>query len=96
MNPGDYSIEQHPKVVSDDLTGFERMTKKRILHDVVTKLGYDPYVFGKPLRQSLKSCRTLRVGDYRVIYKVSGSRVRILSVRHRSKGYARIEDRINQ
>ncbi len=60
----------------------------------MNKLTVNPYLFGKPLSQSLKNCRSLRIGDYRVVYVIIGSRVRILSVRHRSKGYEGIEGRL--
>lgn len=44
------------------------------------KLTVDPVNFGKPLRYSLKGYRRLRVGDYRVIYKVDEDRVIVIIV----------------
>lgn len=43
----------------------------------------DPIDFGKPLRYSLKSHRRLRVGDYRVVYKIDNNTVTIISIKHR-------------
>ncbi len=44
------------------------------------KLTVDPLNFGKPLRYSLKGYRRLRVGDYRVIYRVDEGKVIVISV----------------
>lgn len=44
------------------------------------KLTVDPVNFGKPLRYSLKGYRRLRVGDYRVIYKIDEGRVIVIIV----------------
>lgn len=44
------------------------------------KLTVDPINFGKPLKYSLKGYRRLRVGDYRVIYKVDEGKVIVIIV----------------
>jgi mRNA interferase RelE/StbE len=44
------------------------------------KLTVDPENFGKPLRYSLKGYRRLRVGDYRVVYKVDKDKVIVIVV----------------
>jgi len=44
------------------------------------KLATAPLTFGKPLKYSLKGYRRLRVGDYRVIYKVDEGRVIVIVV----------------
>lgn len=44
------------------------------------KLTVDPVNFGKPLRYSLKGYRRLRVGEYRVIYKIDEGRVIVIIV----------------
>lgn len=44
------------------------------------KLTVDPNTFGKPLRYSLKGYRRLRVGEYRIIYKVDEDRVIVIIV----------------
>ncbi len=44
------------------------------------KLTVDPVNFGKPLRYSLKGYRRLRVGDYRVIYKIDEGKVIVIIV----------------
>ena len=44
------------------------------------KLTTDPLKFGKPLKYSLKGYRRLRVGDYRVIYRVEEDKVIVVIV----------------
>ncbi len=53
------------------------------------KLTADPVAFGKPLRHSLKGYRRLRVGDYRVIYKIVDDKILVLiiDVDHRKEIY---------
>ncbi len=46
-----------------------------------------PQEFGEPLRRTLKGYWKLRVGDYRVIYKVIGITVLILRIGHRREVY---------
>lgn len=53
------------------------------------KLTVNPINFGKPLRYSLKGYRRLRVGDYRVIYRVDEEKVIviIIDIDHRRDVY---------
>lgn len=44
------------------------------------KLTVDPINFGKPLRYSLKGHRRLKVGEYRVIYKIDEDKVIVIIV----------------
>ena len=47
---------------------------------------------GKPLLLTLKGLRSLRTGDYRIVYRVIASRVEILvvAIGHRRDVYARV------
>ena len=51
----------------------------------------DPFV-GKPLRAALKGLWSLRVGKYRVIYKVLPEKemVQLITVGHRKRVYRRV------
>ncbi len=51
------------------------------------KLRTRPEVFGKPLTRSLVGCRSLRVGDYRVIFRIEKDTIQILHIGHRSVAY---------
>ncbi len=93
MGEKEYSLKYHHSVPGEvaELDSFWRM---HILSAIEEKLLTRPELFGKPLRQSLKSCRSLRVGDYRVIYQVVQKAVRILIIGHRSGVYEEAEKRI--
>ena len=61
--------------------------KKRFQKAIEDKLTIDPLTFGKPLRKSLLGCRSLRVGNYRIIYRMQKNTVEILAFGHRSTIY---------
>lgn len=50
----------------------------------------DPLDFGKPLQHSFKGYRRLRVGDYRIIYRIEQSSyiVVIVAIKHRKEAYS--------
>jgi len=47
------------------------------------RLLIDPINNGESLRGSLKGYRKLRVGDYRIVYKVLEKEIHVLGIRHR-------------
>lgn len=58
------------------------------IHDAIhEKLGTAPHIFGKPLRQSLHGYWSLRVGKYRIIYRIVGEDVLIFDIGHRATVY---------
>ncbi|MDD5103695.1 MAG: type II toxin-antitoxin system RelE/ParE family toxin [Candidatus Peribacteraceae bacterium] len=67
------------KISSSDL--------KTIKAAIEEKLMTAPEAFGKPLRFSMKGLRSLRAGDYRVLYIIDESTVRIVHIAHRTKVY---------
>ena len=82
-----FRLEYHSKVVKEDIPGLPVKIKKRIQAAIEDKLITKPEVFGKPLRRSLRGYRSLRVGDYRVIYRIEENVVRIILIRHRADVY---------
>lgn len=89
----EYSVRYEKRVVSEDIPALSKVFRGRIQKAVEEKLVYEPEVFGKPLRNSLKNYRKLRVGDYRVIFRISKKEVLILCIGHRSRVYADVEKR---
>ncbi|MEX0877997.1 MAG: type II toxin-antitoxin system RelE/ParE family toxin [Candidatus Spechtbacterales bacterium] len=88
-----FSIEYHPLVISEDIPKLSKIWQKRIKESIETKLSTRPEIFGQPLRQNLKGYRKLRVGDYRIIFKVNGRNIYILLIEHRSVVYREIQRR---
>ncbi len=84
-----YRVVYLSKVVKTQIPKFSLPVKNRIKKAIEKKLTIDPIAFGKPLQYSLKGLRRLRVGDYRVVYKVDASekRVIVLKIAHRKDVY---------
>ena len=53
----------------------------------------EPARYGQRLRRSLSGLWKLRVGDYRVVYEISGPRITVWAVRHRKEVYEEAERR---
>ncbi|HEY9586224.1 MAG TPA: type II toxin-antitoxin system RelE/ParE family toxin [Candidatus Paceibacterota bacterium] len=86
-------IVYHPLVVKKDISRLDRPTKKRIQKAIETKLSFQPEIYGEPLRGTLKSYWKLRVGDWRIVYTVVRTEVRILIIAHRSEIYKPANER---
>lgn len=74
-----YIIEYDVDIV-EKLQVLPKSIKEMIRKAIEKKLTVDPVAFGKPLRYSLKGYRRLRVGDYRVTYKIIEDKVLVIIV----------------
>ena len=63
--------------------------RKIIKEAIEKKLTVNPAAFGKPLKYGLKGYRRLRVGDYRVIYRIVDEKVVVIIIdrEHRKNIY---------
>lgn len=84
-----YAIFYHHLVVRDDIPKLPHLWKKKAQQAIESKLTTMPDIYGKPLRRSLKNYRKLRVGDYRIIYRIEGDKVKIFAIQHRSVVYTK-------
>jgi len=87
-----YLINYH-KAVKGDLKILEALIKARIKSAIETRLVVDPIKSGEPLRGNFKRFRKLRIGDYRIVYKVMQEAVLILGIGHRKYIYESIKNR---
>ena len=85
-----FTLRYHPAVRTDDLPLIDRKTKDRIRKAIEERLRKAPHEYGEPLRKTLQGYWKLRVGDYRVVFKVVESEVWIIGIRHRKSVYADI------
>lgn len=78
-----------PRVISEDIPLLDSTIKKRIQKVIQHKLSSDPFVFGKPLTGSWRGHRSLRIGDWRVVYRIlsESNDVLILKIAHRREVY---------
>ena len=89
-----FEILYHAKVVKEDIKNLSPVWRDKIKFAIEEKLTIAPDFFGKPLRRSLKGYRKLRVGDYRIVFKINGNKLYILAIMHRSIIYKKITKRL--
>jgi mRNA interferase RelE/StbE len=65
-----YVIDYLAPVIKKDIPALSASARKRIKNAIEERLAHDPIAFGKPLRYGFYGQRSLRVGDYRVLYTV--------------------------
>lgn len=82
-----YQLLYHPDVPKLDLPKINRNLQERIRKAIEQRLMADPVHYGEPLRRSLKGYRKMRVGDYRVIYEIHGTQIRIHAIGNRRDIY---------
>jgi len=87
-----FGLVYHPDVYKD-IARLDERFKKRIRVAIESRLALAPHQYGEPLRKTLKGYWKLRVGDYRVVFKVSGNEVWILGIIHRKEVYEKIGKR---
>jgi mRNA interferase RelE/StbE len=88
-----WSFVYHPDV-RDDIRRIPANIRRIIQRAIEERLGSDPVKFGDPLKRGLQGYRKLRVGDYRVIYRVNAADIIILMIGHRKDLYEKVEQRI--
>ncbi len=89
-----FEILYHEDVVNKDIPKLSTDWRENIRTAIEAKLTTQPEVYGKPLRRSLKHYCKLRVGDYRVIFRIEKQQVKILVIQHRSVVYSNTDKRI--
>ncbi|MFA5793907.1 MAG: type II toxin-antitoxin system RelE/ParE family toxin [Candidatus Brocadiia bacterium] len=89
-----YTILYHHKVKESDIPAIDKTARVRISTAIETRLTIEPEKYGHPLRKPLSGYWKLRVGDYRVVYKVNKNEVWVLAILHRSVVYKIVSQRI--
>jgi mRNA interferase RelE/StbE len=76
-------------VVQKDIPDLPKTMRLRIKNAIETRLTIDPIGLGKPLRYSFIGHRRIRVGDYRIVYRVDmgAHEVVIVLIRYRKDVY---------
>ena len=86
-----FKIHYHEAVVGEDIPKLSREWKNTIRKAIEEKLTSNPEIFGKPLRQSLKGYRKLRVGDYRIVFHIQKNIIKVFAIQHRSVIYKMLQ-----
>lgn len=82
-----YQIIYQDQVINRHIPALSTTTKSLIKKAIEERLMVDPVSFGKPLRYSLKGHRRLRVGNYRVVYRIENNTVIVIAIKHRKDIY---------
>jgi len=78
-----FLLSYHPDVRKIDLPLLDEKIKTQIRTVIEKRLQTAPQDYGEPLRKTLKGYWKLRAGNYRIVYKITGSEVLIPGIRHR-------------
>ena len=89
-----YTLRYHPRVAEDDLPDIPVNLRRRLARSIETRLATRPERYGVPLRGSLGGYWKLRVGDYRVVFKIVRSEVWIMTILHRRRVYEAVMTRL--
>ena len=81
-----FELRYHPDVKAVDVPLLTARLRTRIKNAIESRLTTAPHVYGKLLRKTLRGYWKLRVGDYRVVFKIVAEEVWILGIIHRKKG----------
>ena len=89
-----FELRYHPDVRDVDFPQLNETLKKRIKKAIEERLLIFSHQYGEPLRKTLKGYWKLRVGDYRVVYKVERNEVWIFTIVNRKNVYKKFIKRI--
>ena len=81
------NINYHPKVKSEDIPRLSPNITTRIENAIKNRLMVNPIKYGFYLRGSLRGYRKLRVGDWRIIYRIVDKEIRIIAIGNRKDVY---------
>jgi mRNA interferase RelE/StbE len=87
----EYTLRYHPSVKDEDIPRLDKAVAARIRKVIETKLLIAPEKYGLPLRRTLKGYWKLRVGDYRIVFRIRSKEILILGILHRKEVYRIVE-----
>jgi mRNA interferase RelE/StbE len=88
-----YNLIYHADVKRTDLGKIDNKNRNMIKRAIQERLVAQPERYGKPLQRNLKGYWKLRVGEYRIVFKMSKSDIFILGIMDRKNIYSQIEKR---
>jgi mRNA interferase RelE/StbE len=88
-----FSVVYHPDVKGKDIPKLNGDIRERVKKAIENRLMVAPHEYGEPLRKTLRGYWKLRVGDYRVVFKLEGEEILVLGICHRKEVYPLMEKR---
>jgi mRNA interferase RelE/StbE len=88
LGHNNWTILYADRVVKKEIPKIPYNRKKRIQDTIYQKLSRKPDIFGESLQNTLHPYRKLRVGNFRVIYRLTKEKqVIVCAIGHRSTVY---------
>ena len=81
------NIKYHSKVKREDIPRLSSNIAIRIENAIKNRLMVNPIKYGFYLRGTLSGYRKLRVGDWRIIYRIVDKEIRIIAIGNRKDVY---------
>lgn len=91
-----FELWYHHAVATEDIPHIPSNLHRWIANAIESRLTRTPHQYGIPLRKTLRGYWKIRVGDYRVIYKIDENEVWILGIQHRKTVYQDIAQRLGE
>ena len=82
-------------MIREDIPKLSSENKRRIRRVIQRKLCTFPELYGKSLKKALQGARVVRVGGYRIVYRIRGHNVEIAASVHRSSDYRDVKRRLS-
>ena len=89
-----YSLVYYADVEKVDLPNIDKKNKSMIKRAIEERLKTQPEIYAKPLQRTLKGYWKLRVGEFRIVFKIFGNELRIYGIIHRKRVYRDIVKRM--
>lgn len=89
-----FRLVYHSDVKKVDLPRIDMKNRAMIKRALEKRLATQPEMYGKPLQRTLKGYWKLRVGDYRIVFKIAEPAVLVLGILHRRDVYQKIKKRV--
>lgn len=94
-----YTVVIDELVFEKDIKKISETDKQRIFRAIRNKLTSNPREFGEPLRGDFSSLWKLRVGPYRIIYKIEEKKIQVyvimIGYRRNADVYRKLISRLN-
>ena len=91
-----FELRYHHAVAAEDIPRIPSNLHRRIAKAIESRQAHAPHQYGAPLRKTLRGYWKLRVGDYRVVYKIERDEAWILAIQHRKTVYEDIAQRLGE
>jgi len=72
-----YQLRYHPLILKEDFKRIDRSQQQRLLRTIEKKLTARPDQHGRPLQSPLHGYWKLKVGNYRVVYRIDRHQVTV-------------------